>query len=381
MDALLSLVLSLCWLCLDKTPFLEKNVLFAQYFDSLDSVQEAAISAGLCFAPGLLDVLESSTPPPLAWFKSLPTTFRDRWGVYLLVLEKPASPLLLYIGSGTSRQDHGLSSRMAHYDKKISLPQYVESALDEGYKITSKGALCWAPMPGYLHVPIVRLLFILLETTLAYAFWTMKAKNGDYGMGFLCKWDRSTLGYEGLCSHPALNEGIRGDFELSPEQLQVIEEERKEKFKFHHNKNNQKWHQKKMAEDREEYIRKSSERVAKSRANNPGRDIIRQAARHAKALAEEKHHYERCNLSFTTPGILQDHLKSAKHARKAKEATNPFICRPCNYGVANQSNLTRHYKTERHQKNVERFAKMAEEAKMADLDVAGPSGQSALDVN
>lgn len=51
---------------------------------------------------------------------------------------------------------------------------------------------------------------------------------------------------------------------------------------------------------------------------------------------------------------------------------NPFVCYPCNYGVANQSNSSRHYKTERHRENMERIR--AEKAK-AKEEAAGPADQ------
>ncbi|KAK3330397.1 hypothetical protein B0H66DRAFT_543772 [Apodospora peruviana] len=37
-----------------------------------------------------------------------------------------------------------------------------------GYTITHKGVLCWASRPSATLVPVTCLLFILLETTMAY---------------------------------------------------------------------------------------------------------------------------------------------------------------------------------------------------------------------
>lgn len=374
MDSLLSLVLTLAWVCLEQTPFSMKNVLFAKFFQTFDLLQEASLGSGLCFAPGLLDALQSSSPPLLDFFKNLPTTTRDLWGVYLLVLEKPGLRPRLYVGSGTSIAAHGLASRMKQYEDGFLLPRFISSSIDEGFEITYKGVLCWMKIPDPTLVPVYRLLVFVLEATFAYAFWTMKAKKGDYGMGHLCRWDRGTLGYDGLCSHCALNEGIRGEFEMSAEELEVVAKEKEKKQKELHNAGNSNWHYKKMAEDYDNYIGESTKRVQKSRANNPGRDKQRSADRVAKVKAEQKYHYERCNLSFTRQRILEAHEKTLKHIRKLEEMNNPFVCYPCNIGFANQSNLTRHYKTERHRQNMERIrAKKAKEKEEA----AGPAGQAA----
>lgn len=372
MDTILSFVLTLAWACLEQTPFTMKNVLFANFFQTFDVLQEVFLSSGLYFAPGLLDALQSSSPPLLGFFKNLPTTTRDLWGVYLLVLEKPGLRPRLYIGSGTSILSHGLACRMKQYEDGFLLPKFVSSSIDEGFEITYKGVLCWMEIPAPALVPVRRLLVFLLEATLAYAFWTMKAKKGDYGMGHLCKWDRGTLPYDGLCSHCALNEGIRGEFEMSAEDLETVAEEKKKKQKEIHDAGNSNWHFKQMEDNYHDYIGASTERVQKSRANNPGRDAKREANRVAKAKAEKKYHYERCNLSFSRQKVLEDHYKTPKHTRKQNEMINPFVCHPCNYGVANQSNLTRHYKTERHRENMERIR--AEKAK-AKEEAAGPSGQ------
>lgn len=134
------------------------------------------------------------------------------------------------------------------------LPVRIKSAIDDGYSITHKGLLCWAALPLVHLIPAVRLLFFVLEATFTYAFWAMKAKKKDYGMGHICFWDRTQLEYDGLCTHCALDEGVRGEFELSAEQLEVYAKEREEKRRAVHRDGYSSWHYRQMAENYDEYI-------------------------------------------------------------------------------------------------------------------------------
>lgn len=180
----------------------------------------------------------------------------------------------------------------------------------------------------------------------------MRSRVIDYGVGHICLWDRHTLEYDGLCSHCCLNETILGDFDLTAEQLedQAIEKEQKRlEMKAEQATN---YHYKQMVDNYDEYIGEAGRRVAKSRANNPGRNATYQANCIKKATSEKYFHCVLCNLSFGTKQKLEKHQKTPKHLRKGDEASNPFKCRPCNLGFHNQSNLTRHEKTQRHAQNM-----------------------------
>ena len=210
---LFQLVVLITWTCLDDTPFYQKNTLFARFITSQEVLGSIASTASLVFCPGLFEVLQAATPPDLAFFKSLPTATSKHWGIYVILLEKPGFWPKIYIGSSTNVPG-GVTYRLKQHDDEILLPLWVEDALDHGYAIVHKGLLCWIPIPTAALVPVSRLLFLALEATFSYIFWGMKAKLGDYGMGHICLWDRDTMEYGGLCSHPCLNEGIQGDFEL-----------------------------------------------------------------------------------------------------------------------------------------------------------------------
>lgn len=356
-SAISKLVLSAVWKCISDTPFEQKNILFGQVFTSEDDLSDIAASASLTFAPGLLRVLQSDSPPSatMEFFKSLSAETSDFqwWGVYAIVMEKAGHRPILYIGSGTSVFG-GVRARLKQYDDGFLLPQYVSKSLEQGFDIVHKGLLCWAPKPPASTVPFRRLLFFGLEATLAYLFWAMKARLGDYGMGHLCRWDRRMLEYDGCCSHCALNEGIPGDFTLSAEQLEALAAEKEQKRLVLKALNATNYHFKQMETNYDEYIGESSKRVARSRANNPGRDKMRQAERIQKAEEERTFYCERCDIVYGTKQRLEKHEKTAKHIRKEFESTNPFRCAPCNLGFHNQSNLTRHEKTLRHLKNVEK---------------------------
>lgn len=347
------LVLLITWTCLNTTPFNQKNPLFARFFDNQAALEEVASTASLVFCPGLFEVLQAATPPTIQFFKSLPTdTSAKRWGIYVIVLERSYCRPIFYVGSGTSSGE-GVRSRLKQYDDGFLLPEYVEKALDEGYTMVHKGLLCWIPNPSAAKVPVNRLLFVALEAAFAYMFWAMKGVKGDYGMGHICLWDRNMREYDGCCTHCSLNEGIRGEFDLTAEQLEALAIDKEQKRLALKAENATNYHFKQMAENYDEYIGEASARVAKSRANNPGRDRNHQANRAETALREKTYHCKTCDIFVTKKQSYDNHMKSAKHIRKQYEPSNPFRCAPCNLGFHNQSNLTRHDKTVRHQKAVD----------------------------
>lgn len=88
--SVLELLTLVIWSCLCVTKY--KSGAFSIYLTSEDVVSTLLVGASLSFAPGLLDVIQSATPP-VDFFRSLPTEVTEawRWAVYALVLEKPNS--------------------------------------------------------------------------------------------------------------------------------------------------------------------------------------------------------------------------------------------------------------------------------------------------
>ncbi|EEY18532.1 conserved hypothetical protein [Verticillium alfalfae VaMs.102] len=321
----------------------------------MEELQRTAAEAGIRFPAGLLDILQSSDPPSIEYFKTLPLGPPSCWGVYALTLERPGFRPRLYVGSGTSYGTPtagGVALRFKQYDDGFLVPRFVKASLDHGFTITHKGLLCWMLRPAAAGVPVNRLFFLILEATFAYAFWAMKSRERDYSMGHVCFWNRHALDYDGCCTHCSLNEGVRASFDLNAQQLEDQAKEREQKRLILKAENNQSWHYRQMAENYAEYIEASKVRVYRSRANRPGQHAQYQANKITKALTEKTFHCDVCDIPFGTKQRLSDHQKTPKHLRKSEEGNNPFVCKPCNLGYHNKSNLTRHEKSARHQQNL-----------------------------
>jgi hypothetical protein len=174
--ALPQLLLLLMWTCFSTCSDKSKHPIFLKVISGQEILEELLSSVSLTCAPGLWEILQSSTPPTISFFKALPSECTKRWGIYLLTLEKSGCRPKIYIGSGTGR--NGVRERLKQYDHRgIYTPNYVAKALDAGYVITHKGLLCWAPIPPAGMVPLLRVLFITLEATFACVFWAMHSRT------------------------------------------------------------------------------------------------------------------------------------------------------------------------------------------------------------
>lgn len=65
------LIVLLAWQCLC-VPATGKNLLFAHVFFHKDDLVDIASAASLTSCPGLSEVINATTPPSIAFFKSLP---------------------------------------------------------------------------------------------------------------------------------------------------------------------------------------------------------------------------------------------------------------------------------------------------------------------
>jgi hypothetical protein len=223
LEQILEYVVWLIWSCLILTPVKLKNPVFAMVLSSEDVLEQLLSDSLLVFAPGLLDIFQATTPPSVAYFKSLPTDTKKRWAVYLIVLEKPGCRPKIYIGSGTDA-DRGVVRRFWNYDTKATLPQYVKRALDDGYTIVHKGLLCWSPIPITAKRFEVRIFFLAIEPTFSMVFWAIISWTKDYGIPPLCPWSLETMEYNGCCSHSALVEHVTNENDsLTLEQIAAKE--------------------------------------------------------------------------------------------------------------------------------------------------------------
>ncbi|KAL8866510.1 MAG: hypothetical protein Q9198_008859 [Flavoplaca austrocitrina] len=351
---ILELMVLAIWKILCETRFNQKNPLFARFLTTEMVTKQLLSAASIVFAPGLFEVLQSTTPPSLQFFKNLPdnTWWGSHWAVYAIVLEKLGFRPKRYAGSGTSAHQ-GVHHRFWQYDNGEVLPFHVEKALDDGWVITHKGMLCWIPIPAASFVPVRRILFVALESTLAYLLSAMMDDTRNHVLKNIGLWDRDSLEYDGLCSHCSLNEAILGEFDLDDEQLEELAREKEQKRVELKSENNSSWHYKQMAENYDDYIVKSTERVSRSRANNPGRDAKRQAERQEKNRQNKTYHCTPCNITLGSKQVFAMHEKSPKHLRQVTGAQSTFRCSPCNLGFHNPGNLRRHNQSLMHKRRVE----------------------------
>lgn len=136
-------------------------------------------SASLEFPQGLLSILQGEKPPSIDFFMTLPPPPpTPSWGVYALVLEKENFPPRLYIGSGTNSVG-GVASRLRDYEKEVRLPKLVKASLEEGFRISHKGLLCWTSIPVAGKIPVLRLLMVAIEATFTFLFFAAKESIAD----------------------------------------------------------------------------------------------------------------------------------------------------------------------------------------------------------
>lgn len=342
-------VLWLLLSCLSLTPTHIANPVFALVLCSESFVEKLFLDSCLAFAPDLLEALQSDSPPPIAWFKSLPTGSTKRWAVYVLVLEKTGSRPEIYIGSGTD-QDHGVRVRLRQHDTGKLVPRFVEQALQDGYTIVHKGLLCWAPIPSAILRYPLRVLIIALEATLTWAFWAMASRKW-LGMHSLCRWPVATLEYDGCCSHSALSERVPGDTgNLTPEQIEAAEKTRLEAARAYQAT----YYQDKKKLNPEGWLaaRRASESKYKNKVKDSGQigcdscnitfqskkdQMLHEAtpkhianatgvakatawpttqARHNANVQSKRYYCSTCNHAFVPQQKLDQHMNGKKHARK-----------------------------------------------------------------
>lgn len=308
----LTMVLLFAWTVLDTTPATKKNSILAQYFTSQVIFQQIASTVSINFAPGLWDVLRSATPPTIQYFKTLPNAAKSAllWVIYLVVLEKSGCRPKIYIGSGTqSRQ--GVRTRMTCYENATStLPELVRRALQDEYKVTHIGLICWIPLPSAVQVPAIRCLFIIMEVAFTCMFWAMAAANKSHQLSSFCLWDSATLSYDGLCSHCCLNETIQGAEDILTE---------------------------------EELEAQAAQRLAVHNAHNKVSE--------AKIRAAKTYYCNTCKVAVVSEYRLGQHFETPGHINREAEMAGtrkPWKCIPCNKPFLTRAHLDRHKKTQKH---------------------------------
>jgi len=118
-----ALLLPVLWTALNDPGWINRK--FRHVLPSLQRISELANLLEMEFCPGLFEVLQSSTPPTIAWFLSVnfPAPAKH-WGIYAVVLQKPGRRCKLYIGSSTEAQ-RGIVTRWNNYDDGSLIPKYI----------------------------------------------------------------------------------------------------------------------------------------------------------------------------------------------------------------------------------------------------------------
>lgn len=175
LESLSAIVFALCWYTLSNTSAAIKALDFGLAFPNEQAILSLVQLCPFQFAEGLLDVLQSRTPPTIQYFKSLPLIAGKFWAVYVLVLEKAGQRARVYVGSGRDFSK-GYLRRMETYDKRSAggrpdgIPALVEEALQDGFAITHKATLAWTPIPLTSEKSALHGLLLLIETFFCLCF-------------------------------------------------------------------------------------------------------------------------------------------------------------------------------------------------------------------
>lgn len=276
------------------------------------------------FAPGLLGVLKSSTPPSFQFFTTLPDVpvGRKIWGDYAVCLVKPGSRPKLYFGSGTNAQS-GVKGRFSNYDLRNMLPVKINEALQEGYTIVHRGLLCWGDIPPPAQAPRVLTRILALEGFFTFMFFRGIEHELEHLWTSFMPWTRDQVEWDPLCTHTCLTERPRG-VELSEEQLEQQAAFRKARTAAI----SKKFEDKERATDLQAHLaRKAREKLAWTNRNKE--KVLETAAGvRARAKASNKHRCDTCNLSLASPLALEKHLDTAAHKKQVSIAAGTYIQEP-----------------------------------------------------
>lgn len=321
------------WTFLTLVPDKVKHPAYNMVLTSQDVLESIMSSCLVEFAPGLLDVLQSDTPPGLTFFKSLSTNYKKRWAVYVVVFEKSGRPFKIYVGSATAKKG-GVRRRMSNYDYETVISDSVKGALKDGYKITHKGLLCWAPIPTASKVYKLRVVFLALEAACSVILWAMKNPTKNYGMPNMCPWPKDSLFHNGLCTHSSLIEGIDGEPNgLTDEEIEAKGAELEKRYKD--------WRNAYKAR-----VRAMAKNTSRYRCKLCDVPFFDSTALNAHKLT--KKHLD--NVQGTGK-VVKDPVGKARKNQNREEKR--FHCDICDVSALSQGNLNAHYRTEKHKNNAE----------------------------
>ncbi|KAK4948139.1 Non-essential glycogen phosphorylase [Elasticomyces elasticus] len=238
--------------------------------------------------------------------------------------KKLVKELRLYIGSATNSL-YGIRARWANYDRRTALPFYVAAALDDGFTITHKGRLVSCPRPPPALNPVVRILILALEGYFAFAFWTMRSRTMDCGVGSSIRlWDIDQFEYDGACSHSSLLESGRVDLNLTAEELEEHAQNMEGRRIESGQRATRKAYDKSRETDLDLHKAKNKESVDKFKANNPEKVKSNLKKSQQNLKNSKKYYCPICDQGFPHAQALARHNaspnKRAIHEAAARAA-------------------------------------------------------------
>lgn len=145
----------------------------------------------------------------------------------------------------------------------------------------------------------------------------MYAVKGDFGASYICPWSRDTLEYDGLCSHPALQEGPAGDHDFTPEQLEAQAAEILERQAKKGLERSNRSRKRRQEEDPETFYTAKNKKEARYHENNPENSKKSRQNSVAKIKGTKKYYCEICDMAFGSPAHLASHNLTISHVSKA----------------------------------------------------------------
>lgn len=355
-DDVSAFFLCLAWACLSLTNRALKNLELDTAFPTQDTMANLMERLPFQFAPGLLQVLRSATPPTISYFKNLALHLDKLWAVYLLVLEHkdPDRRPQIYVGSATEAT-YGIRKRMSQYDQRMEtgipdqvIPHYVETSLQEGYVITHKCLLCWTALPTASDIWMLRSLCLILESVFAMLFWAMRSRTKDYFMPALCPWSRESFTYDGCCNHFSIQEAIGArQPDATPEEINRLAAEKK------------------------------AASVARREANRkPGSKAANTKAWYERTMADQTYKCVPCDQTFASEALKAAHELMDRHLKKVEEqrtgvryipkgrggaqramANKTHWCELCKHAACSAKRLATHLKGAPHLKKLRELAR------------------------
>lgn len=257
-----NLIITLVWINLAHVSVNFLHPYHSIFITSLYVLDAACSYLNLEFAPGLWDVLTSRTPPGLEWLKNLPSprSEKDKYGVYLIVLEKKGWRPRVYIGSSVSAGGYYL--RTSQYHQKLnnmSIPRSIMRSINLGFEITHIGILARcsnATIPAVFN-EMARLIILNLECTLTRIFFTRTIIKdwfrhnvemdahlfADCFLPGLVYWTSDSVEWDGLNTHSPISiyETPTRSFGLDDETVKDAEAKRRERRRIVDTNTLRKW--------------------------------------------------------------------------------------------------------------------------------------------